>query len=276
MSGCEIHTASALPIEQYHNSAPQWLSKTSLRAYRENGPAWWHRRYVLGDRTIDRTPGGAAQGSALDAYLTGGDAEFARLFAIKPDKMSLATKEGKAWAADQGEREIISHQDGLILADAVAAVRSLPCYEQIMRALPQTTLRRHSPGLGLGLQSRPDWHDHERGIVWDLKKTRDLTRFGRQAIDLGYHLQAAVAGWCLAGGGVAMEHAYLIAVEWEPCARARVFEIPHEALSYGDRQMRETAAEIASRLAARDWSDIQPEPEPLGIPDWMLRQMEAA
>ena len=113
--------------------------------------------------------------------------------------------------------------------------------------------------------------------MFDLKKVRDLDRFGAQAIDLGYHLQAAVGGWCLAGDGFALEHAYLVAVEWERGARCRIYEIPHEALAFADRQMRDVAAEISDRVKRSDWAD-HPDGviKPLPIPGWMMARMEAA
>lgn len=265
-----------LPIADYHSSAPRWLSKTSLRAFVEHGPRWWKRRYLDGDKRLDKRPGGAAEGLALDCMLTEGPAAFAARYVVRPAAIDLRTKDGKAWAAEHAHLESIHEEDHAILLDAVEAVRALPAWPEIEAAKAQQTVRRDSAGLGLGLQSRPDWLDVPGGRLWDLKKTRDLTAFGRQAINLGYHLQAAVASWCLAGEGIGLEHAYLVAVEWEPCPRARCFEIPHAVLEAADREMREIAAQIAHRIKTGDWSDVQPAPEPLEVPDWMLRQMEAA
>ncbi len=75
---------------------------------------------------------------------------------------------------------------------------------------------------------------------------------------------------------MALEHAYLVAVEWERGARARVYEIPHDVLSYADRQMRDLAAEIAHRLKTKDWADQQPEGEELPIPGWLMAKIEMA
>ena len=263
-----------LPIREYHNAAPKYLSKTSIRDFAEHGPAWWNMSYLT--RTLPKErPDGALQGLALDCYLTEGADAFTSQWCVKPVDMSFATKEGKEWKAAHAGKEILTAVDFAILGDAVAAVRALPCWREIERSKAQQTLRRESQGLGLGIQSRPDWLDTNTGCLWDLKKTRDLSRFGSQAIDLGYHLQAAIAGWVMAGDSVGLEHAYLVAVEWERGARARCYEIPHEVLQAGDKEMRSTAAEIADRLKRNDWTDVQPEPQALEIPDWMLRKMEA-
>lgn len=266
---------SELPIADYHRSVPEWLSKTSLMDFKRMGPAWWRMAYL--DRSIVRPrPGGAEQGAAIDCFLTEGAEAYGLRYAVKPTGMSFATTEGKKWKIDHEDREVITYEDSVILSDAIAAVHALPCWPEIERAQAQMTVRRQSSGLGLGLQSRPDWLDRERGIVWDLKKTRDLDVFGRQAIDLSYHVQAAIAAWCLAGDGVGVEHAYLVAVEWERGARARVYEIPGEVLAFADHEMRKVAAEIADRLKRKDWTDVQRTPEHLPIPGWMIAKMEAA
>ncbi|MBU6247114.1 MAG: PD-(D/E)XK nuclease-like domain-containing protein [Xanthomonadaceae bacterium] len=268
-----IVPASDLPIEQYHASAPAWLSKTTLRYFADNGAPWF--KLFLDGQVKPSTPGGVEQGAALDCLLTENGADFDARFAIKPKGHDGRTKEGKAWVEANSGKKLLTENDMAILADAAAAVRACSAWPRITKSMAQATVRRQAPALGLGLQSRPDWLLPSEGCVFDLKKTSELRRFGAQSIDLGYHLQAAVAGWCLAGDGVALEHAYLVAVEWERGARCRIYEIPHEVLEHADTQMREIAAEIGERLASGNWTDHQEQVEPLPVPGWMLRQMEA-
>lgn len=281
-----------LPIGQYHSGAPEWLSKTSIRDFISHGPKWWQLAYLR--KSIERTtPDGALQGLALDCYLTEGPITFAKRFPLlpedapkRPSKTQLNAKKPspdtvaaiqwwQEWDAAHPDAEYLNANDRAILADAVDAVRKCCVWSDLEKALPQRTIRRQSESLGLGLQSRPDWLREDGAVLWDLKKTRDLDRFGAQAFDLGYHLQAAIGGWCLAGDGIALEHAYLVAVEWERGSRCRVLEIPHEMLAHGDHQMREAAAEIARRIKANDWSDDQKEPQMLQVPVWAQRKMEA-
>lgn len=265
---------SDLPITEYHSSVPQWLSKTSLKHFIEYGPKWWRLAYL--ERTIPiPEPGGAAQGLALDCWLTEGPEAFARQWAIKPEGMKLSTKEGRAWGDEQVGKRILSHEDFSILLDAVAAVTNCPAWSDIEKARAQHTIRRQSSSLGLGLQSRPDWLHRDGSVLWDLKKTNDLKKFGGQAIELGYHLQASIAGWCLADDGISLDAAYLVAVEWERGARCRVYEIPDACLAAGDDLMRRTAAEIADRLKRNDWTD-KAEVSSLVVPEWVMRKSEVA
>ena len=263
-----ILTPQQMPISEYHGAQgiPRWWSKSSLRKYAEMGPKWTGLK--LSGLVEDKRPDGAIQGIAIDTYLTESPAAFAAQFAIKPDGMSLATKEGKAWKADNEGKEILSHEDGLILLDAVAAVRECCHWQQIEKSLAQHTIRRDQPALGIGLQARPDWVSPDSGMLWDLKKTRDLDQFGKQALQLGYHLQASLASWALSGDGIQIEHAYLVAVEWARGARCRVLEIPQEYLIAGHQEMVRLAQEVSRRIKENDWSDNQLEPEMLQAPHW--------
>lgn len=287
-----IIPASELPIERYHASAPRWWSKTSLRRFREEGAPWtgmWLRGEVE-----PSTPDGVEQGMAIDCLLTEGAESLAKRFPClpkdAPKKPSKSQREAKkpspdtvaaiawwdAWNAAHPGAIVLSFEDRQILTEAADAIRRLPCWSEIEESQAQATVRRDSPGLGIGLQARPDWLHVGKGRLRDLKKTRSLAFFGKQAIDLDYHLQAAVAGWCLAGDGISIEQASLVAVEWKRGARAREYIIPHEALVEGDTRMREIAAEVADRYARGDWSDQQAGPEVLPIPEYMLRRMGAA
>ena len=113
-----ILTPHQLPISEYHGAGgcPRWWSKTSLMNYKKYGPKWMGL-YLQGQIHTER-PDGALQGQAIDCYLTEGAEAFAKQWAIKPDGLSLATKEGKAWKLDHDGKEILSHRDNLILCDA--------------------------------------------------------------------------------------------------------------------------------------------------------------
>ncbi len=263
-----------LSIQDYHSSCPEFLSKTTIRDYQTHGPAWFKMVHI--DKTLaKKVPGGVEQGSAIDCWLTEGEATYRNRYAIKPEGMSFVTKEGKAWKESIGDCEIITAEDHAILLDAVAAVRGHPKWPEIEKCKAQQTIRRKSDGLGLGLQSRPDFLNTDKGLYFDLKKCRDLDLFSKQAVSLGYALQAGIAAWCLAGMGIVLEETYLIAVEWERGARCRVYRVLDEALIAADSSMRAAAAEIADRIKRNDWTDHPPESEILQLTDWQIGKIGA-
>lgn len=290
-----ILTAEELPIEAYHDAVKDgWLSKTSLKHFAEFGPKWWEMAYV--SRVIEKPrPGGAEQGAALDCYLTEGPRTFEARYPeipsdaprrptkaqLKAKKPSEATLDAIAWWSKWDAEHIgtltLDAEDRAILYDAVEAVQTCPYWDEIRECTAQLTCRRWEKGLGVGLQSRPDWLSKDRRTLFDLKKTRDLARFGAQAIDLDYHLQAAIAAQALAGMGDPLERAFLVAVEWEHGARCEVLRIPDVAMIAGDARMSKIAADIAYRMKHNDWRAVAQSGElMLDIPPYMLRKMESA
>jgi hypothetical protein len=244
----------------------------------EMGAPWF--RLWLDHKVEKPSPKGVEQGLAIDCLLTEGQAAFDARFSFSGP---INPKTGKQYGRDtkaslewevENKKTLLDPDDELILADAVAAVRACSAWPAIEKSLPQVTIRRNSPALGFGLQSRPDWLHVQSATLFDLKKTRDLNRFGAQAIDLGYHLQAAVCKWCLGDDGIDLAGAFLVAVEWERGARCRVYEIPIDVLDYADRQMRKIAEEIARRFELGDWTDRQETAEALPIPAWIERKIE--
>jgi hypothetical protein len=276
-----ILSPSDLSIEDYHASTPEWLSKTNLRDFAKMHPAEWHATYVT--KVLDRkAPGGVDEGKMLDCVLTEGWGAFGKRYVQAPDEIinpktgEMYGRTSKAFTtwSDQTGLEVVDENEMCILKACYNAVTNHPKWPEISRCQAQMSIRRKSNGLGIGLQSRPDWINFEEGVMFDLKKTRDLNIFGKQAIDLGYHLQAAIARWALAGEGVSIERAYLVACDWSMFPKCRVYQIPEFALVDGELEMRGLAADIADRMKNGFWGDVVPDEEELPIPGWMKYRME--
>ena len=292
-----------LPIANYHNACPLFLSKTSIRNFQEYGPAFWKMAYLEKSIEIPK-PGGTEQGSALDCLMTEGESVFRMRYPKIPadapkrpqdrhanaKNPSPATLQAAAWwaawdAQHPGALEL-SDEDRTICYEARDAIMRHQKWPEVCAARIQHTVRRESAklqelskGRCIGLQSRIDYISPEGAApfkVIDLKKTRDLSGFGRDAISLGYQTQAAIAGWCLAGEGITMEEAWLIAAEWKRGARCRMYRIPDFVLDFATRELYASAQEIAERLGNDDWQDRQCDNDSLlDIPAWMARNMGA-
>jgi len=180
-----------MPIQKYHMGPPRWWSKTSLRNFQQYGPKWMGK--FLRDEVRTERPDGALQGMALDVYLTEGAEEFAKQFAIKPDGLSLATKEGKAWKESQ-TLDTIGQDD----ADAAQGM-----YDSIMANVHAAHILSISPERetplfanirGVPCKALLDAHgtDGEEWWIADLKTTDDAspTAFWRSVEKYHYDLQA--------------------------------------------------------------------------------------
>lgn len=269
-------------IRRYHSAGPKSLGSTRISHFREHGPAWWHMRYVTGEIPAPETSDAMLQGSLLDCMMTE-PGDLGRRFVAKPQGMSFATKEGKAWKADQPDGVTIVPAEWFKIAEdccrAVGAqsVASDMIADQL--CTKQTSLR-HTLDNGIILQSRPDFLKLDAATMtgWyiDLKKTDDLGGFGRKAIDYGYHRQLAICQYLAARAGYRID-AYLLAVEWQRGSRARLYKMPEVALEAGWTEVYDTVHEIAGRFEDGDWSDDHDgEVEDLEIPEWLLRKMVTA
>lgn len=269
------------PIGPYHGRDAKTLGSTRIGHYREHGPVWWDLRYNQGAVQQPEASEAQRQGSLLDCMMTEAD-QFPSRYIAKPRNMSFATKEGKAWRAEQPDGvEIVPGEWIEIATDCCRAIGEHQTAADMIgdpRCGRQVSLR-HALGNGLTLQSRPDFlllNGDMTGWYIDLKKTDDLDAFGRKAIDYGYHRQLALAQWLAARAGYRID-AYLLVAEWQRGSRARLFKMPERCLEIGWLEVKQTVDEIAQRFADNDWADDHDGGvDELEIPGWMMAKMEAA
>ena len=266
-----IHPSN-LSIDAYHSSAPKWLSKSSILDFRKHGPQWWNMRYLLDIIPKDEPTDAMEQGNALDCMLTEPEGAFYAKYVIKPQGMKFSNKEGIAWKEKNEGKEIIKDEDYKILLEAVEAVKMNPMWPLIDSSKKQYTLRRQT-NLGFGFQSRPDFI--AGNIYIDLKKTCNLETFGRDAINFGYHYQAALAGFCAEDDGLRFEKYMLAVCEWERGSRFRVFEIPQTEINAARIELVTIAQEISDRMKRGNWEDIQLKPQQLDVPAYLVKRRES-
>ena len=155
-----------LPFSDYL-AHPAWGS-SSLRAMRQGPPA-----RVMYDRTNPREDTDATIfGTAVHAAFLTPDL-FAASYIAKPDGMTFATKEGKAWRDENKGRIILPH-------DTYARV--LACREALLRkplvtldgATAEASVFWNDESTDEACKGRPDWFDGE--AVYDLKVSRHAGR----------------------------------------------------------------------------------------------------
>lgn len=282
------------PIDQYHGRDFHTLGSTRIKDFLENGPRWWKLRYIDGE-IPDRDSDALKQGRMIDCLLTEPD-KFADLFAVLPDdaprKPSRTQREAKKpspatvsaiawwdkWLAENGEKDQIPADWCQTASDCAEAVRK---HKTAAAMLDTPGVRsqvsvRAELGNWLSLQCRPDflWLDEERKRGWyiDLKKTDDLSSFGRRAIDFGYHTQLGLAQWLLARAGYRID-AFLLAVEWQRGARCKLFSMSDAVLDHGWQTAKAAVDDIAERIASNYWEDDADDVEGLEVPGWLLAKM---
>ncbi len=269
----------SLPMDDYH--ADSAISNSKAKVFLDQGPAMFARRYIAKDLPGDDTPA-MAFGRAFDDLLFLPRADFDARYAVKPEGMNFATKEGKEWKAANESKEIVSAGDWEVMQAMAAAIADNPIAQRLLaHGSAQVSIRAEMPDLGIVAQSRPDWLSLEacEGItdgpyILDLKTTADLTAFDRNAIAFGYHRQLAMGQALLAREGIIAD-AFLLVVEKTKAPRCRVRKMPEVALAAGWEVFRGAAMQIGKRLASGDWSDRQTEIETVQLAAWSEKQLQA-
>jgi len=173
---------TTLSLGEYHK-LPGWGS-SSLKAMRRGPPARvvWEQERPSGDTDATRL-GSAVHMRVLQPELYGAS------YAHKPDGMSFATKEGKAWrdCVEDG-KVILSHDVGTKVG---AISREVLQHITAGESLANSEYREVSmvwvcPSTGELCKARPDWI--EGGYIYDLKVSRHA-----EGKSLAY--RAYVEGW---------------------------------------------------------------------------------
>jgi len=152
-----------VPPEIYHG----WpaYGSSDLKAMREGPPAMVpFRRSQASNATGAMALGTACHMAVLEP------ARFETTYVFKPEDMSFATKEGKAWKALHAEREILTHLQAESARGIVAAFQSKAEAVRSLRGAEIEVSVLWQDPCGVMLKGRPDWI--KDGITYDLKISR--------------------------------------------------------------------------------------------------------
>lgn len=266
-----------IPLDTYHQS-PQ-LSTSKLSDYAKRGPRFFAMRHV--SRTSSGFESSEAQifGQRFENLLCDQE-ELDGRFAIKPEGMSFATVDGKAWRAAQVGKTIVKAEDVEAMNGMRESFLENESAVALVRAAKlQATIRAPYAGTP-GIQSRPDWllldgcplTGYEPATI-DLKTTISLAKMvsGRGVLDYAYHAQGALCRETLRCNGIAAR-SYLIACEKVKPYRCQVIEVTTPWLDCGWQWCERQLGRLAVHYASGDWPRVERELVQLGEPPpWASR-----
>lgn len=264
-----------MALDAYHKSSR--ISASKIKAFRSGGPRLYYERYVARTRAAEQSEAMVLGQAFEDALLQ--TPLYAKRYAVKPDGMNFATKEGKAWKAAHEDRVILRADEHQVIGRMVAHVLEHPVASVMVEtASQQVTATSDYEGLP-GLATRPDLCDLEGPAVtdWepytlDLKTTADMGSFVRQAFTLGYDVQAALARHVLRANGITPCRHYLLAVEKQAPYRVQLFRLSAGTLYVGERSMLEALDGIARCFASGEWPLTPAQVVELDPPAWFVRE----
>ena len=258
-----------LDAHLYH--AAPGVSASMLRELRRS-PAHL-QTYLAGRR--DSTPAmlrGELSHYAAEGALLGQRSRFA----IKPEGMSFAKKDGIAWKAEMlsAGLEIVPEATwnaAMVIGARVAEV--CPIWEHAREVGGcEVSLFAHLDGLDQ--RCRIDCAPPGKDYLLDLKTCQDARAdaFARAIATSGYHIQAAqyLAVWNAVHPDDQRTGFVFVAVESTAPHAAKVWELGSESLAAGFRERERLLRIYAECMAANDWPAYDPTPETLEVPKWAL------
>lgn len=198
-------------------------------------------------------------------------------FWVKPEDMSFATKEGKAWRAEHSDRPIVTHAEWSAAVGMRDAVWKHPTAKRLLSnaRYEQSVFVNDSQGTLRKL--RPDVLPNGGNILPDIKTCESASEedFTRTIGNFHYFSQGA---WYLDGcklAGMEFENFVLIAVEKTPPYAVACYVVDPVAIQYGRMLNNRDLAVYRQCIETNTWPAYSDKIEFIGLPKWMQKEAEA-
>lgn len=258
---------------------PRAVSGSDLVAFETECPAhayaFWRGNP---DREVSDATPAMAFGSAAHAYILEGAEAFHARYAVKPDGLSLATREGKQWKESLGGREIISFTDHMRIVAMYGALMNNPAAAKLLRAggVAEATLVATDPETGLRLLTRPDLFIARLGLNVNLKTTMtpNPEAWRRTCANLRYDLSDAL--FRRVARLLQIEnasHAFLV-VGSKPPHLNYVAALSAEAAHAADQQLDQILRRFAACIDSGKWPGYADGVVEIGLPTWAAAKIQ--
>ena len=219
-----------------------------------------------------------AFGTAFHKLALEGSEAFKAEYAIKPEDMSFATKEGKAWRAENATKHVVSAADFATIRAMTSAMFEKPLTGAMLAgARPEVTLIREEAGVWL--KSRPDALNDKRRIAVNLKTcesaAEDDVRKAIEAYGGTYYVSAAL---CLdmlkALTGEDWSYVFVFVEKTPPYESRRVVLKP-TVIEWGRMRYRRALAKFAHCVKTGVWPGYDDATIEADLPVWAEKRLQA-
>ena len=246
------------------------VSKSALDDF-ARCPAYFKARQ---DGLIQRTSTPAMEfGTLLHNLVLLGRADYH----TKPDGMTFASKEGKAWKAEHSDLPIVSAETAAELQGMASAILRHPHAAPLFgKGRAEVALFGTHKETGLPIKGRADWIGALPGgkhRIVDIKTTADASNagFARSIANYRYHVQAAMYCELANQNGLQVDDFYFIAIEKGDVPLINVRVLSQAAIELGkitlDAQLRDLKACSESDFWP-DYSGADNGPGVIDLPPW--------
>lgn len=254
---------------EYHADTSA-ISASGLKLFMRS-PAHYYAAYLDPNR-IERQPTTAMRlGTATHCAILEPDA-FDDRYMLRPDGINARTAEGKAQLAAIAESgiEILTPDDFALITGMADSFRRHPISADLFAAPHKVEQSIFAEINGVRCKCRPDYISGD--FIMDVKTTRDasIEGFGKQAWNLGYHIQEAFYRRVIGGN-----HRFLFgAVESDYPHLVQYHESPDELIAYADDLIDAALSHYAECLRKNEWPGYSNNIQPLEVPGYAKRMIE--
>lgn len=199
-------------------------------------------------------------------------------FHVRPEKLSFATKEGKAWRKEHEDLPVISFDEAKAIEDMQSSVLAHPFAKRLLfGAMPEQCIFVEDLQ-GTLRKSRIDVLTTKGNVLADIKTTESaaLDNFERSVSNYRLHVQAAYYLDNCKLAGIDKQSFFFICVEKSPPYAVRCLQLMPEVIAYGkilyqrDLQVYRNCVETGTWPA---WGDAYDE---CALPSYEMRALEQA
>lgn len=196
---------------------------------------------------------------------------FKNNYVCKPEGMSFATVEGKAWKADNKNKSIVTFEQWVAINGICNSVASHP---QVRRILQNAKMEQsyfwQDPATGLLCKCRPDAFDGS--VVIDIKTTESASprNFQNSIAKYGYHIQSAfyLEGLSNISGKNLTDFVHVV-VEKEAPYAISCYVLDDASLDKARGDISLALNKIASCKQADEWPGYSNDLQTMNLPHYM-------
>lgn len=253
--------------EEYHNSLG--YSKTTLDGILKQADyiEWKSNATKYDDRAL--VVGSALHTSVLEPN------EYSARYTVRP-KFDMRKKDDKEqavlWDENHSTHVILSSDEHDGISAMTESIKASPYAQSLLKGGASEVSIFHTLENGLQVKIRPDYIVEDKGIIVDVKTTKDVNDFGRSAINYGYDMQAAM--YTMIAEKVynkPFKFFFVVVGKDKNCGTypVRVYETPKLVIERGTRLFNQAIAKVqALNKAETPIYDI------LQVPSWALASSE--
>lgn len=254
------------------------VSGSDLVAFEAECPAYAHAFWRGNPARVHREPTAAmALGIAAHAYILEGADVFHERFAVKPEGLNFATREGKAWREAHADRQIVSFDDHMRIVAMRAGLMQNFDARRLLEAggRAEVTMVARDEETGLTLLCRPDLYIARAGLAVNLKTTASPapSAWRRTAANLRYDLGDAMFRLVASTLGIQRpSHAFMVVGSGEPHL-GYVAALSADAASAADQQLRQILRRFAKCVDSGVWPSYTDGVVEIGLPQWAANEI---